>query len=290
METKLASTTKEVVISNKGPTVLIGERINPTGKKKLTKSLQNGDLEIVRKEALAQVEAGADILDINVGALGVDEVVLLPQVVQIVMDTVDVPLCLDSANPAAIEAALKVYRGKPLVNSVTGQENSLKKILPLIKEYKAAVIGLTMDDKGIPDDVDQRVAIAHKIVGKAEAMGISRRDVIIDCLALTVGANTKTGLVVIEAIRRVKAELRVNLTLGVSNISFGLPDRNLLNSAFITMAITMGVNCPIVDVAKMRPAILAADLILDHDEYAVRYIKACRQHQSKGRQAKSSLE
>ncbi len=283
METKLTSATKEVVISNKEPTVLIGERINPTGKNKLTKSLQNSDLEIVRKEALAQVEAGADVLDINIGALGVDEVVLLPQVVQIVMDTVDVPLCLDSANPAALEAALKVYRGKPLINSVTGQENSLKKILPLIKEYGAAVIGLAMDDKGIPDDVGQRVAIAHKIVGKAEAIGISRRDVIIDCLALTVGANTKTGLVVIEAIRRVKAELGVNLTLGVSNISFGLPDRNLLNSAFITMAITMGVNCPIVDVAKMRPVILAADLILDHDEYAMRYIKACRQHQSKGR-------
>ncbi len=283
METKLTSATKEVVISNKEPTVLIGERINPTGKNKLTKSLQNSDLEIVRKEALAQVEAGADVLDINVGALGVDEVVLLPQVVQIVMDTVDVPLCLDSANPAALEAALKVYRGKPLINSVTGQENSLKKILPLIKEYGAAVIGLAMDDKGIPDDVGQRVAIAHKIVGKAEAIGISRRDVIIDCLALTVGANTKTGLVVIEAIRRVKAELGVNLTLGVSNISFGLPDRNLLNSAFITMAITMGVNCPIVDVAKMRPVILAADLILDHDEYAMRYINACRQHQSKGR-------
>ncbi len=283
METKLTSATKEVVISNKEPTVLIGERINPTGKNKLTKSLQNSDLEIVRKEALAQVEAGADVLDINIGALGVDEVVLLPQVVQIVMDTVDVPLCLDSANPAALEAALKVYRGKPLINSVTGQENSLKKILPLIKEYGAAVIGLAMDDKGIPDDVGQRVAIAHKIVGKAEAIGISRRDVIIDCLALTVGANTKTGLVVIEAIRRVKAELGVNLTLGVSNISFGLPDRNLLNSAFITMAITMGVNCPIVDVAKMRPVILAADLILDHDEYAMRYINACRQHQSKGR-------
>lgn len=290
METKLTSATKEVVISSKRSTVLIGERINPTGKKKLTKALQNGDLGFVRKEALAQVEAGADVLDINVGALGVDEVGLLPQVVQIVMDTVDVPLCLDSANPAALEAALKVYRGKPLVNSVTGQERSLKKILPLIKGYGAAVIGLTMDDKGIPDDVDQRVAIAHKIVGKAEAMGIPRRDVIIDCLALAVGANTKTGPRVIEAIRRVKAELRVNLTLGVSNISFGLPDRNLLNSTFITIAITMGVNCPIVDVAKMRPAILAADLILDHDRYAMHYIKAYQQRQSEDKQDKSSSE
>ncbi len=290
METKLTSATKEVTISSKRPTVLIGERINPTGKKKLTKVLQNGDLEFVRKEALVQVEAGADILDINGGALGVDEVVLLPQVVEIVMDTVDVPLCFDSSDSTALEAALEVYQGKPLVNSVTGQERSLKKILPLIEEYRAAVIGLTMDEKGIPEDVDQRVTIAHKIVGKAEAMGIPRQDVIIDCLALAVGANTKTGLTAIEAIRRVKAELGVNLTLGVSNISFGLPDRKLLNSAFITIAIAMGVNCPILDIAKLRPAILATDLILDYDRYAMRYIETYRQRQSKSKQAKSDAE
>lgn len=274
METKLTSTTREVIISNEQPTVLIGERINPTGKKKLTKALQNGDLGLVRKEALNQVQAGANVLDINVGILDVDEVALLPQVVQIVMDTVDVPLCLDSTNPMALEAALKVYKGKPLINSVTGQEHSLRRILPLIKEYGAAVIGLTMDDNGIPDDVNQRVAIAHKIVERAEAIGISRKDVIIDCLALAVGANTEAGLVVIEAIRRIKAELGVNLTLGVSNISFGLPDRNLLNSVFLTIAIAMGVNCPIVDIAKIRSAILATDLILNRDKYAKRYVKA----------------
>jgi len=168
METKLTSATKEVTISSERPTVLIGERINPTGKKKLTKALQNGDLGLVRKEALNQVRAGADILDINIGILDGDEVVLLPRVVQIVMDTVDVPLCLDSANPMALESALKVYRGKPLINSVTGQEHSLNKILPLVKEYRTAVIGLTMDDNGIPDDINQRVAIAHKIVERAK--------------------------------------------------------------------------------------------------------------------------
>jgi len=279
METKLTSATREVIISGERPTVLIGERINPTGKRKLIKALQNGDLGLVRKEALNQVQAGADVLDINVGILDVDEVVLLPQVVRVVMDTVDVPLCIDSTNPTALEAVLKVYRGKPLINSVTGQEHSLRRILPLIKKYEAAVIGLTMDDNGIPDDVNQRVAIAHKIVERAEAMGISRKDVVIDCLALAIGANTEAGLVVIEAIRRIKAELGVNLTLGVSNISFGLPDRSLLNSFFLTIAIAMGVNCPIVDTAKIHPAVLAADLILNRDKYAKRYIKAYQQRQ-----------
>jgi len=274
MQTKLKSATKEIIISDDEPTVLIGERINPTGKKKLTEALKNGNLDLVRKEAVSQVQVGADVLDINVGALGVDEVVLLPRVVQVVMDTVDVPLCFDSANPSALEAALKVYKGKPLVNSVTGQENSLEKVLPLIKKYKAAVIGLTMDDKGIPNDVEQRVAIAHRIVERAEAIGISREDVIIDCLTLAVGANDRAGTIVIESIRKVKEELGVNLTLGASNISFGLPERNTLNTAFITIAIAMGVTCLIVDVAKVRPAILAADLILGHDRYAMRYIKA----------------
>ena len=279
METKLTSAKKQVIIRTEGPTVLIGERINPTGKKKLTEALKSGNLEIVRKEAIAQVQAGADILDVNVGALGVDEEVLLPEVVKVVMDTVDVPLCLDSANPVALEKSLKVYQGKPLVNSVTGQENSLKRVLPLIKKYGAAVIGLTMDDDGIPDDVDKRVAIAHKIVERAEKVGIPREDVIIDCLTLAVGANDKAGVVVIESIRRVREELGVNLTLGASNISFGLPDRDIINSAFITVAICTGVTCPIVDVAKVRPAVLATDLILGRDRYAMRYIKAYQQRQ-----------
>ena len=277
METKLTSATKQVIISPERPTVLIGERINPTGKKKLTEALQNGDLDLVRKEALAQVQAGADVLDINVGAIGVDEAVLLPRAVQAVMDTVDVPLCLDSANPAALEEALRIYRGKALVNSVTGQEHSLSKTLPSVKRYGAAVIGLTMDENGIPDDAGQRLAIARRIVEYAEAMNIAREDIIIDCLALAVGANTEAALAAIENIRTIRDQLGVNLTLGVSNVSFGLPDRNLINSAFVTIAIAMGVNCPIVDVAEMRPAILAADLILGRDKYAMRYIKAYQQ-------------
>ena len=279
METRVSSATSEVIIGHDQPTVLIGERINPAGKKKLTEALKAGNLEIVRREALAQAQAGADILDINVGTFGVDEVTLLPQAVQEVMDAVDLPLCLDSASPEALAAALKVYKGKPLINSVTGEEHSLAKVLPLVKEYGAAVIGLVQDDEGIPSDSERRVAIAHKIVERAEAAGISRQDIIIDCLASAVGADTGSGLVVIETIRRVKAELGVNLTLGASNVSFGLPDRNLLNNAFVAIVIAAGVTCLIVDAAKVRPAVLAADLILGHDKYARRYIETYRQRQ-----------
>jgi len=279
MKTRVSSLNKEVIIGHDRPTVLIGERINPTGKKKLAAALQASDLGLVCQEALAQVEAGADILDVNVGSSEVDEVTLLPRAVQAVMDTVDVPLCLDSTNPQALEAALKTYRGKPIVNSVNGEEHSLEKILPLVQKYEAAIIGLTMDDEGIPNSPERRVAIAHKIVERAEALGIPRQDVIIDCLAMTVGADSRAGLVVIEAIRRVKAELGVNQTLGASNISFGMPDRNLLTSYFLAIAIAAGVTCPIVNVARVRPAILATDLALGYDDYARRYIKAYRQRQ-----------
>jgi 5-methyltetrahydrofolate--homocysteine methyltransferase len=277
METRVSSPTKEIIIGDGQPTVLIGERINPAGKKKLTEALKAGNLEIVRREALAQAQAGADILDVSVGTFGVDEVILLPRAVQTVIDTVDIPLCLDSAVPEALEAALKVYKGKPLINSVTGEEHSLAKILPLVKEYGAAVIGLVQDEKGIPKDSERRVAVAHKVVERAEAAGIAREDIIIDCLAFAVGADPSSGPAVIEAIRKIKAELGVNLTLGASNVSFGLPDRNLLNNAFVVMAIAAGVTCLIVDVAKVRPAVLAADLILGRDKRARRYIKAYRQ-------------
>jgi 5-methyltetrahydrofolate--homocysteine methyltransferase len=284
METKVASPSREVIIGDNQPTVLIGERINPTGKKKLAEALKAGNLEIVRKEALAQMQAGADILDVNVGAFGVDEVALLPRAVQAVMDTVDVPLCLDSSNPDALEAALKVYKGKPLVNSVTGEEHSLKRILPLIKEYGAAVIGLVQDDEGIPKDAEGRVRIAHKIVERVEAAGISREDLAIDCLAFAVGAEPSSGVAVIEAIRTIKAELGVNMTVGASNVSFGLPDRELLNNAFVAMAIAAGITCLITDAAKVRPTVVAADLILGRDKRARRYVGAYRQRQEQQEQ------
>ena len=279
MQTTVSSPTKEVIIGDNQPTVLIGERINPAGKKRLAGALKAGDLEIVRREALAQTEAGADILDINVGTFGVDEVTLLPRAVQTVMDTVDIPLCLDSNNPAALEAALEIYKGKPLINSVTGEENSLARVLPLVKKYGAAVIGLVQDDEGIPKNAERRVDIARKIVERAEAAGIARHDVIIDCLAFAVGADTSSGPAVIEAIRRIKAELGVNLTLGASNVSFGLPDRDLLNNAFVAIAVAAGVTCLIADVARVRPIVLAADLVLARDNRARRYVEAYRQRQ-----------
>jgi len=280
METRVTSITKEVIIGNDRPTVLIGERINPAGKKKLAEALKAGNLEIIRKEALAQVEAGADILDINVSTFGVDEKTLLPQAMQVVFNTVDIPLCLDSSDPRALEATLKVCKGKPLINSVTGEEHSLAKILPLVKDYGVAVIGLVQDDEGIPKDTERRVRVANKIVERAEAAGIARENIIIDCLASTVGADPNSGQAVLEAIRKIKAELGVNLTLGASNVSFGLPDRNLLNNAFVVMAVAAGVTCLIVDVIKVRPAVLAADLILGRDKYARRYIEAYRDRQS----------
>ena len=279
METILKSTKKSVVISPEKPTVLIGERINPTGKKRLAAALVAGNLDIVRQEAEAQVEAGADVLDVNVGAASVDEVDMLPKAVRLVMETVDVPVCIDSADVDALQAALAVHRelapeGKPLINSVNGEEARLEQVLPLVAEYKTAVIGLTMDDEGIPDTSEKRLAVARKIVERAEGLGIPREDVVIDCLALTVGADSQAGVVSLGAMRMVREELGVNLTVGASNISFGLPDREVINWAFLAMAIQNGLNCPIVDAAKVRPAILAADLVMGRDDYAMRYIKA----------------
>jgi len=282
METKLKGTGKPVIIGDGRPTVVLGERINPTGKKKLGAALAAGDLEVVRQEALAQVAAGADLLDVNVGAAGVDEVGLLPRAVRLVMDTVSVPIVIDTPNGQALAAALAAHKelnpdGKPLVNSVNGEEGCLGRVLPLVAEYGTAVIGLCMDEQGIPPTPRQRLAVAAKIVERAEAMGIARENVVIDCLALTVGADTKAALTTLESIRRVKAELGVNTALGASNVSFGLPEREVLNGAFLAMAVAAGLNCAIVDAAKVRPVILAADLLLGRDEYAMRYIKAFRQ-------------
>lgn len=282
METRLKGTGKPVIIADGRPTAVLGERINPTGKKKLAAALSAGDLEIVRQEALAQVAAGADLLDVNVGAAGVDEVSMLPRVVRLVMDTVSVPVVIDTPDGQALAAALAAHKklnpdGKPLVNSVNGEEASLDRVLPLVAEYGAAVIGLCMDAQGIPATPELRLAVAAKIVERAEAIGIPRQDVMIDCLAMTVGADTQAARTTLEAIRLVKAELGVLIALGASNVSFGLPEREVLNGAFLAMAIAAGLNCAIVDAAKVRPFILAADLVLGRDDYAMRYIKAFRQ-------------
>ncbi len=286
MKTILKGVRKTVTISPDKPTVLIGERINPTGKKRLAMALAEGDLDTVRQEAEAQLEAGADVLDVNVGAAGVNEVDLLPKAVRVVMETVDVPVCIDSANADALRGALAVHEelapeGKPLINSVNGEEARLEAILPLVAEYNAAVIGLTMDDNGIPPTAEKRLTVARKIVERAEAAGISREDIVIDCLALTVGADSKAGLVTLDTIHMVREELGVNLTLGASNVSFGLPERELVNWTFLALAIHLGVNCPIVDAAKVRSAILATDLLLGRDEYAMRYIKAYKKRKKR---------
>jgi 5-methyltetrahydrofolate--homocysteine methyltransferase len=274
MKTTVTSRTKEVVIEGGRPTVLIGERINPTGRKKA--ALQEGMFELICWEALDQVESGADILDVNVGVAELNEEALLPEVVQCIMDKIDVPLCIDSANPKALEAALKMYRGKALVNSVTGEDKSIEAILPLVKTYGAAVVGLTIDEGGVPKEATDRLKIARKIVERGEALGVSRSDIVIDCVAQSIGADSQAGTVVLEAIHMIRAELGVNMTIGASNLSFGLPDRDLLNNAFLVMAIAAGVNCPIVDVSKVHTAVLSSDLILGCDQHAVRYVRAYR--------------
>jgi len=281
METVLKGMGQDVLIGPNRPTVIIGERINPTGKKQLSAALVAGDLDLVRREALSEVEAGADVLDVNVGAAGVDEVELLPQAVRLVLETVDVPVCIDTANAEALAAALAVHRelvpeGRPLVNSVNGEEASLERVLPLVAEYDAAVIGLCLGDDGIPKTPELRLAVARTIVERAGSLGIPPEHVLIDCLALTMGAEPQAGRIVLETIRLVRETLGVNITLGASNISFGLPERDVLNAAFVAMAIAAGLNCPIVDVAKMRLYILAADLSLGRDDYAMRYIKGFR--------------
>jgi 5-methyltetrahydrofolate--homocysteine methyltransferase len=273
VETRVRSATQEVLIDYNGPTVLIGERINPTGKKKLAAALKVGDIDVVRKEALSQVEAGANILDVNVVISGVDEISLLPKIVEAITESIEVPLSIDINNPKALEAALKVYDGKPIVNSVTGEDKSLNTILPLVKEYKTAVIGLTIDESGIPKDPEKRLDIARKIIERAGAFGIPREDIIIDCLALTVGVDYSAALVTIEAIRKVREALGVNQTLGASNLSFGLPDRGVINHAFLAIAIEAGVTCPTVDVAKVSATVLATDLLLGRDRFAQRYLR-----------------
>lgn len=278
METKVSSASLEVLIGDNRPTVIIGERINPSGKKILSEALKEENFDIIRQEAIAQVDAGADILDVNVVTPGVNEVVMLPRVVKTVMDAVNVPLCIDINNPAALREVLKIYPGKPIVNSVSGEERSLNEVLPLVKEYGTAVIGLTLDDEGVPKEADRRVAIAHKIIERAESLGIPREDVIIDGLALTIGSDSNAGMVTLETIRKVRDKLGVNQTLGASNISFGLPKRSLLNQTFLAIAIAAGLTCPTVDVAKVRSAILATDLALGRDRYARRYIQDYRKN------------
>ncbi len=285
METKLMGIAKSVIISPERPVVLIGERINPTGKKRLTAALKAGDMGIVQQEAIAQVRAGADVLDVNVGAAGVDEVQLLPQALRAVLEVVDVPLCIDSSNPRALSSALETLRkiapeARPILNSVNGEERSLNRVLPLVKDYGTAVIALAMDEKGIPSTPEERLAVLERIFERAHGMGIPTEDIIADPLALTVSSDSKAALVAFQTIKLVRERLGCNITIGASNVSFDLPEREVINGAFLAIAIALGVNCPIVDVAKARPIVLATDLLLGRDPFAMRYIKAYRERAS----------
>jgi len=281
METILKSDQKEVKISIDAPFVVIGEKINPTGRKKLAAALKDGDYEYVRQLATRQVETGADILDVNVGVPGIDEVAVLPEVAKIVSETVDVPLCLDSANHQALAAALAELPGKPLVNSVNGEEESLQAVLPVVKEFGVSVIGLTMDDDGIPNDAETRVAIAEKIIERAAKQGIGIEDIIIDPLVLTVGADSNAAAVTLQTIRLLKQEFGVNINLGASNVSFGLPDRHTINQAFLSLAMGAGATCAITDPIKLTSTIRATDLLMGRDMFGSRYIGYWREHKPK---------
>ena len=273
METILKGTSREVVISTEGPVVIIGESINPTRRKKLVSTLENRDFSYVLEIAKSQIDAMADVLDINVGYPGVDDVALLPETVKHLQDSFDIPLCLDSPNPKAIEAALKVARGKCLINSVNGEEKSLQALLPVAKEYGAAIIGLAMDDDGITHDPEKRLSIAEKIVNRAVKAGIREEDVIIDPLAMAVSADPNACLVTLETIRLVHDKLGHNITQGASNISFGLPAREMLNIAFMVLSIHAGLTCPIANPEKITAAVRAADLVLGRDDFAIRFIE-----------------
>jgi len=273
MQTILRGKTVEVIIDTNGPVVIIGESINPTRRKKLVSTLQEGNFEYVLQLAESQIKAGADVLDVNVGIPGVDDVRLLPATVLAIIDRFDIPLCLDSPNPKAIEAALKVSGGKCIINSVNGGEKSLNVLLPIAREYGAAIIGLTMDDNGITNDPEKRLRIAEKILERALKEGIRMEDVVIDPLAMAVSADPGACMVTLETIRLVHQKLGLNITQGASNISFGLPDREILNSAFMTMSILNGLTCPIANPEKITAIVRAADLILGHDDYAVRFVE-----------------
>jgi len=273
MQTALRGKTIEVVIDTKGPVVIIGECINPTRRKKLVTTLQENNFDYVLELAESQIKAGADVLDVNVGFPGVDDVKLLAETVIKIQEKFDIPLCLDSPNPKAIEAALKVSAGKCLINSVNGEEKSLKALLPIAREYGAAIIGLSMDDNGITNDPEKRLAIAAKILERAVKAGIKEEDVVIDPLAMAVSADPKACLITLETIRLVHQKLGLNITMGSSNISFGLPDRESLNTAFITLSILNGLTCPIANPEKITSAVRAADLVLGRDDYAVRFVE-----------------
>ena len=278
MSLTLSRGARTVTIADNLPTVIIGERINPTGRRKLQDALLANDFSIVAREARSQTAAGAHMLDVNVGVAGGDEPYLLVEALKVAMENTDLPLCIDTANPVALEAALAIYPGIALVNSVTGEDERLERVLPLVAKYKAAVVGLCIGDEGIPATAEGRLEVARKIAARAESFGIPRQNLVFDCLCLACATDPASVGTTLEAIRLVHRELGTNMTLGVSNVSFGLPGRMKLNTAMLTMALAAGVTCPIVDptIPEIREAIMAADVLLGRDEWAMNWMAAAR--------------
>ena len=278
LTTLVTSKTRTVEIQRNNPTVIIGERINPTGRKKLLSELKEGKFTIVKNDAVAQVEAGAKIIDVNAGVPGADEEALLKDMIYAVMEATDMPLCFDTADNKALETALSIYEGKALINSINGEKERLAAVLPLVKEYDAAVIALCMDDDGIPPTAEARFKVAAKMIEEAGKLGISADRLVIDPLALTMGSDHNAGKIAIDTIKMVVEEFGVNITMGASNISFGMPDRAAINATFLAMAILAGLTCPITNPLEEEIilAVQAADLVMGRDEFGMNWIKTYR--------------
>lgn len=276
MKTILKGRGKTVTIDASGPTTVIGESINPTRRKRLTSAFTERKFEYVLELASSQIQAGADVLDINVGVPGIDEPEVMREVVTAVANHVSIPLCLDSNDPDTLAAGLEAAPGRPLVNSVNGEENSLAAILPVVKAFSVPVVGLVIDDDGVSMDPEKRLAIADKIINRAAKMGIPIEDIVIDPLAMAVSADHMAGQVTLRAIKLIHDEFGVNMTLGASNVSFGLPERQTVNQAFMALVIQNGVSCTITNPVKLTSTIRAIDLLLGRDEYSMRYIKHYR--------------
>ncbi|GAB4496648.1 MAG: methyltetrahydrofolate cobalamin methyltransferase [Anaerolineales bacterium] len=277
MHTILKSEKKEVTIGIDKPFVIIGEKLNPTGIKKLGQALVERNMDYVKHLAKRQVDWGADVLDVNVGHPQIEEAEVMPLVVEAVQSVVDVPLCIDSNEPKILEAGLNAIKGgKPLVNSVNGEEKQLAAVLPIVKARGAAVIGLTIADEGIPPTAEGRLAAAAKVIERAAKIGIPIEDIIIDPLVMTVGHDSKAAMVTLKAIELIRNEFGVNISLGASNVSFGLPDRHSVNAAMLSIAMQTGATCSITDPIKLGSAIKATDLLLGKDANSMRYLKYFR--------------
>ena len=279
LETVLRSATKEVVIGHGRRFCLIGERINPTGRRIFQEQLRAGDLSAIERDVKAQVEGGADVLDINMGVPLTDEADLLARAITMVQELTDLPICIDSSVVEALEAGLSVYQGRALVNSITAEDDRMAAILPLVKKYDAAIIALPNDHDEIPMEAEKRVRLTQKIIDVATTeYGIAQADIVIDPLAMPIGADTTTSLVTLDTMRQIKERFGVNMTCGASNVSFGMPGRHELNGTFLAMAMTAGLTSAIMDTRtpQIVDAVKAADLVLSHDEWGMAWIAAHR--------------